>query len=105
VGLAPAVAALALGRFFFEFSLVSNLALQSEQVPAERAKVMSQGAMVTLFGFSLGGIAGPWLFEQSGVAAFSWFGAAALALAVVVLLVGVKEPQAAGQAVPKVTPS
>jgi predicted MFS family arabinose efflux permease len=105
-GLVPAVAGLALGRICFEFSLVSNLALQSEQVPAERAKMMSQGAMLTLLGFSLGGLAGPWLFERAGVAAFAWFAAAALALAVAVLVVGVKEPQQPSrQAVPKVTPS
>lgn len=89
------IAGLALSRFAFEFCIVGNIALLSEQVPAQRGKVLSQGAMVMLAGFSLGSLAGPWLFERFGVVPWSWASAASMAVVVVLLLLTVREPEGA----------
>lgn len=93
VSAALVIGGLALSRFAFEFSVVSNIALLSEQVPAQRGKVLSQGAMVMLAGFSLGSLVGPWLFERFGVEPWSWASAAAMAVALALLLLTVREPQ------------
>lgn len=92
VSAALVIGGLALSRFAFEFSVVSNIALLSEQVPAQRGKVLSQGAMVMLAGFSLGSLAGPWLFERFGVGPWSWTSAASMAVALALLLLTVREP-------------
>lgn len=95
VSAALVIGGLALSRFAFEFSIVSNIALLSEQVPAQRGKVLSQGAMVMLAGFSLGSLVGPWLFERFGVGPWSWTSAAAMVVVIVLLLLTVREPEGA----------
>jgi len=93
VSAALVIGGLALSRFAFEFSIVSNIALLSEQVPAQRGKVLSQGAMVMLAGFALGSLVGPWLFERFGVAPWSWTSAASMVAVLALLLLTVREPQ------------
>lgn len=67
VALRPAVAGLALMHFCFEFSIVSNIPLLSEQVPQQRGKVMTLSAAFALSGGTLAGITGPWAYTQFGV--------------------------------------
>ena len=93
ISAALVIGGLALSRFAFEFSIVSNIALLSEQVPSQRGKVLSQGAMVMLAGFSLGSLVGPWLFERFGVGPWSWASAVAMAVVLVLLFLTVREPQ------------
>ena len=93
ISAALVIGGLALSRFAFEFSIVSNITLLSEQVPEQRGKVLSQGAMVMLAGFSLGSLAGPWLFERFGVVPWSWASAASMGVVLLLLIVTVREPQ------------
>lgn len=57
---------LLMARFSFEFSIVSNLALLSEQSPTERGKVLTLGAAFALVGTSLAGFTSPAAYENWG---------------------------------------
>jgi predicted MFS family arabinose efflux permease len=59
---------LVLVRFSFEFSVVSNLSLVSEQMPAERGKMMALSAAFALIGTTISGLTGPAAYEIFGVA-------------------------------------
>jgi len=65
--LLPALAALGIVRFAFEFALVSNISLLSEQVPSQRGKVLTLGASAALLGSAVAGWTGPWGYEQAGI--------------------------------------
>ena len=54
-------------RFAFEFTLVSNMTLLSEQVPAQRGKVLTLGAAATLLGSTVAGFTGPPVYARFGV--------------------------------------
>ncbi|MCH2181426.1 MAG: MFS transporter [Mariniblastus sp.] len=66
-GLVSAVLGLSIVRLCFEFTIVSNIALLSEQVPDQRGKVMTLGAAIGLIGTTLAGPIGPWLYLSHGV--------------------------------------
>ncbi len=67
-GFVPLLIGFLFARFGFEFAIVSNLALLSEQVPEQRGKMLTFGAMFGLIGTALAGITssaaytavGPW---------------------------------------------
>ena len=61
-----AVAAIAVTRMFFEFSIVSYFPLLSEQAPAQRGKVMTFGSAFALIGGTVAGFTGPWLLVNRG---------------------------------------
>lgn len=67
VSLTAAVIGLFLTRISFEFAIVSNMTLLSEQIPAQRGKVISLSAASALVGATLSGLTGPWAYEQFGV--------------------------------------
>jgi predicted MFS family arabinose efflux permease len=67
VGLTAAVIGLFLTRISFEFAIVSNMTLLSEQIPAQRGKVIALSAASALVGATLSGLTGPWAYEQFGV--------------------------------------
>ena len=90
-GVVPAVAGLALARMCFEFNVVSYFPLLSEQVPSRRGQVMTLGTAITMLGTTLAGFTGPWLYVNSGVPALAWTSAGAIAVALVIVLVFVKE--------------
>ncbi len=90
-GLVWAVLGLVLVRAAFEFTVVSNLPLLSEQAPAQRGKVMSLGSAVALLGPTLGGFTGPWAFETFGVWGLSLIPAAALGIALAIVGLWVRE--------------
>lgn len=91
VELVPAVAAIAVTRMFFEFGIVSNFPLLSEQAPAQRGKVMTFGSAFALIGGTVAGFTGPWLLVNLGVGGLAWVSAAAVAAALLVVLLLVHE--------------
>ncbi len=80
-----AVTGLFLARGAFEFTIVSNAVLLSEQVPAQRGKVMTLGTASTLLGSTIVGFTAVPLFETFGIRGVS-FGAAAAILAAYLLI-------------------
>ncbi len=94
VALLPVVITLALMRFFFEFGIVSNISLVSEQVPAQRGKVMTLSAAFTLTASTLAGLTGPWAYTEFGVMGLGPVAAVCVAVAVVLIAGFVKERDA-----------
>ncbi len=87
-----AVAGIALIRLCFEFGIVSQISLLSEQVPEQRGKVMSLSAAFTLFGGTIASLTGPWLYTTQGVWGLTWSAIPALGIALVLLLTQIREP-------------
>ena len=79
-------------RGFFEFSIVSNMPLLSEQAPAQRGKVMTLSAAFSLGAVTIANFTGPWLYTQYGVWAVAATSSLSAVLAVVTLIVFVREP-------------
>lgn len=90
-GVVAATIAIAVTRMFFEFNIVSHFPLLSEQAPAQRGKAMTIGAAVSLIGATLAGFSGPWLLVQVGVTGLAWLSAAAVGLALIIVLLLVRE--------------
>jgi predicted MFS family arabinose efflux permease len=90
-GVIPAVVGIALARMFFEFNIVSYFPLLSEQVPAKRGQVMTLGTAITMIGATLAGFTGPSLYVNFGVAALAWTSAAAIAVALGIVVLFVRE--------------
>jgi len=91
VNLYLAVLGIAIARTCFEFAIVSNIALLSEQVPDQRGKVMTLGSAGTLIGFTFAGPAGPWLYTDYGVQGLSLTSAMMTALAIAICWSCVRE--------------
>lgn len=81
-----------IARSAFEFAIVANLSLLSEQVPEQRAKVMTLGTAVSIIGTGFAALTSPWLFAQYGIHGIAYIASAALVLSFLVLLTAVKEP-------------
>jgi predicted MFS family arabinose efflux permease len=62
-----AVASIVIPRMCFEFAVVSNFPLLSEQVPRSRGKVMSLAMTAGLLGATLAGLTGPSAYYRFGV--------------------------------------
>ena len=92
VGIFLALVGLVLARFAFEFAVVSNMALLSEQSPTQRGKVLTFGVTSSLIGTTLAGVTGPWSYELLGVLGLSAFSVPAIFLALLVLIFLVGEP-------------
>ena len=91
VSLALAVVGIAIARTSFEFAIVSNISLLSEQVPLQRGKVMTIGSAATLIGATIAGTSGPWLYTVYGVWGLSLVSAAFTALGIIIYLLWTKE--------------
>jgi len=91
-GLVMAVLAIAVTRGSFEFSIVSNFSLLSEQVPEQRGKVMSLSAAFGLSGATIAVLTGPWLYTNYGVVGFASISAVAAVGALIILITLVREP-------------
>lgn len=89
------VTGLVLARFFFEFSVVSNLALISEQAPAQRGKVLTFGAACALIGSTLAGLTGPPAYETVGPWGLGIVSALLMLTACLLYAALVREPQEA----------
>lgn len=90
-GVIPAVAGIAVARMFFEFNIVAYFPLLSEQVPARRGQVMTLGTAITTIGSTLAGFTGPWLYVNHGVGALAWTSAGAIAVAIGIVVLLVRE--------------
>lgn len=86
-----AVAAMFLFTVAFEFAIVSNIGLMSEQVPTMRGTVLSLSAMAAGLVRAGSATAGAALFEWRGITAAAAFGVVGAALAAFVLFRFVKE--------------
>lgn len=81
--LVSSILVLVLIRISFEFTIVSNFSLLSEQVPSQRGKIMGLGAASGMLGTGLAGITGPVALLKYGV----WgLGPFSLAVGLVTLL-------------------
>ena len=58
---------LCLVRFAFEFMVVSNISLVSEQMPAQRGKILALSSAFALMGSTMAGLTGPPAYESFGV--------------------------------------
>lgn len=83
---------LALARSLFEFTLVSNISLLSEQNPAQRGKVMSLSTATALLGSTAAGLSGPWAYARFGAWGLGWASAAAMLLVFLLVWRLVREP-------------
>lgn len=88
---ALAVAGMAAFTISFEWSIVSNISLLSEQAPLARGTVLSLAVVAGGVTRTLSDYLAVALFEQRGMAATALFGVVGSALAVVVLLRWVQE--------------
>jgi predicted MFS family arabinose efflux permease len=86
-----AVLGIALARGSFEFGVVSNFSLLSEQVPAQRGKVMTLSAAIGLLGATVASWTGPALYTSYGVPGLAAVSAAVTVVALVILLVWVRD--------------
>ncbi len=75
----------------FEFTIVSNIGLMSEQVPSMRGTVLSLSAMAAGLVRAGSATAGAALFEWRGITAAAAFGVVGSLLAAFVLFRWVKE--------------
>ena len=91
VNVVAAVAAIAVARMCFEFNIVSHFPLLSEQVPAQRGQAMTLGSAAALVAGAFAGFSGPWLLVTLGVPALAWSSGAAVALALAIVLLLVRE--------------
>lgn len=91
VGLVAAVAAIAVTRSCFEFSIVSNFPLLSEQVPDQRGKVLTLSVAVSMIGATMASFSAPWLYANVGIGAVAAASAVAAAIATLLLILFVRE--------------
>lgn len=96
IGILAAVLSLAVTRGFFEFSIVSNIPLLSEQAPRQRGKVMTLSAAFSLGAVTIANFSGPWLYTEYGVRAVAAGSATSAALGIVLLFLLVREPTPRG---------
>jgi predicted MFS family arabinose efflux permease len=89
--LITAVIGLALVRFCFEFTVVSNIPLLTEQIPTQRAKVMGLATAFGLSGSAVAGLTGPWLLANHDIVGVSIVSAISIAFALL-LMWQVKDP-------------
>lgn len=86
-----AVIGIILTRTAFEFGIVSQISLMSEQVPSQRAKVMSLSAAFVMLGGTIANVTGPWLYDTQGVWGLSWSSILATGIALFLLLTQINE--------------
>lgn len=93
VGLIPAILATALARGFFEFAVVSNIPLMSEQVPAMRGKVMTLGSAAALGASTIAVFVAPALYIATGIAGVTALSAGFAALSLLILWTRVQDAE------------
>ena len=92
-GVIAVVFGVGLARGLFEFSIVSCIPLLSEQVPTQRAKVMTLSSAITLGAVTLANFVGPVLFTAYGVTVVAAASALSTAIGIALLLLFVREPE------------
>lgn len=91
VGAVPALLSAAFARGFFEFALVANLPLLSEQAPRQRGKVMSLSAALTLGSGTVAGLVSPLIYTEWGISAVAALSALCSAISLGLLITLVRE--------------
>ncbi|MFN8441822.1 MAG: MFS transporter [Caldilineaceae bacterium] len=87
----PAVVSMALTRGGFEFAIVSNISLLSEQTPKQRGKALTLGGAVWQLLGAVTGIVTPWIFEQWGMLGVTRISGIAATVAILIAVTLVKE--------------
>ncbi|MBN2659331.1 MAG: MFS transporter [Spirochaetales bacterium] len=90
-GIVAAVIGLIIPRTFFEFALVSNIALLSEQAPDRRGKTLSLGSAFTLIGMTAAASLGPLNYYGIGLRGLTFISMGTSLTALIILLLIVKE--------------
>lgn len=86
-----AIALIGVARLGFEFAIVSYFPLVSEQQPTQRSKIMTLGSAISLTFATAAGFTAPWLYTAFGMGGVVLVSGVSTALAVLVLLLLVKE--------------
>lgn len=86
VAILPLIVGLVIARFLFEISIVSSISLLSEQVPAQRGKVLALASAMVTSGVAASSVVGPLSYTAWGITGPSLI-AAACALIAVILMV------------------
>ena len=89
--LATVILAIILTRFTFEAAMVSNISVLSEQIPMQRAKVLTVGSAAVTLGVALGNIVGPSSYSTWGITAIGIISSASVLAAAVIVVRWVKE--------------
>lgn len=89
--LVRAVASIVIPRMCFEFAVVSNFPLLSEQAPLARGKVLSLGMTAGLIGASVAGLTGPAAYLRFGVWGLGPVSCAAAVISLLILVCFVRE--------------
>lgn len=87
----PAVAALAVARLGFEFSIVAYFPLLSEQTPEQRGKVMTLGVAFSQLLNTVAAFTAPWLYTHFGIGRLMQLSAASAVAALLVAIFLVRE--------------
>lgn len=91
VTLVTAVIGLIFMRITFEYSIVNIIALVSEQVPAQRGKLMTLNAAMALLGSTLAGLIAPVILDTYGLRTLTFIPLAGMVAVLVVIILFVKE--------------
>ena len=86
-----AILGIGIPRGFFEFAIVSNFPLLSEQVPDRRGKVLSFGMTAGLLGTTLAGLTGPAAYLRFGVWGLGSVSALASMISLLLILLYIRE--------------
>ena len=85
------IAGLIVARFLFEVSIVSTISLLSEQVPAQRGKVLALAAAMVTTGVALASLVGPLAYETWGIGGPAAIAAITAVVAVVLTVLWVND--------------
>lgn len=91
VFLYAAVVGIVLTRITFEAGMVGNISLLSEQIPMQRAKVLTVGSAAVTLGVALGNLVGPSSYSTWGISAIGLISACSALLATIIVFRWVKE--------------
>ena len=83
---------MAVSRGMFEFSIVSCIPLLSEQVPDQRAKVMTLSSAISLGAVTLANFVAPSFYTDFGIGVVAGASVATSAVGLALLLLVVREP-------------
>jgi predicted MFS family arabinose efflux permease len=91
VGLTMVIIGLIVWRFTFEVAMVANISLLSEQIPTQRAKVLTLGSAAVTVGAAMASISGPFAYSTWGVYGVAFISAGASLAATILVLNRVSE--------------
>ncbi len=90
--LLAAMAGLLATRLFFEIAMVANISLLSEQVPTQRATVLTLASALVTVGAAIGSLTGPIIFSTWDLPGVALLSAASVLCAALLVWRWVLEP-------------